>query len=99
MSTAVRTPIPLSRRLLAGTAVTIALAAGAATVVALDGPDDAQRAASGVPTRDELLLSLSPEERRYVQWVMSATPAQLAATFGTGSVGDRPPLKPGANTR
>jgi hypothetical protein len=96
VSTAIRTPIPLRRRMLAGAAVTITLAAGVATVVSLDGSD---RVANDVPARDELPIALSPEERRYVEWVVSATPEQLAATFGTGSVGVRPPLKPGANTR
>jgi hypothetical protein len=50
-------------------------------------------------SRAEVLASLTPEERLYVEWVSSATPEQLAAAFGNGTVEKVVPLKPGANTR
>jgi hypothetical protein len=45
------------------------------------------------------LASLTPEEKRYVDWVAAATPEQLVAAFGHEPSRVRPPLKPGANTR
>jgi hypothetical protein len=53
---------------------------------------DAIRPLDRVPTRAEVLGSLSPAERRYVKAVMALTPEQLAAGaasagFGTGNVG------------
>jgi len=39
---------------------------------------------SGSPTEASVLRSLTPRERQYVLGIMSLTPVQLSAAFGTG---------------
>jgi ABC-type Mn2+/Zn2+ transport system permease subunit len=101
MSATVRRPIQLKRMSLVGFAAAAAIATGVASAVLFSGDSDGTAPVkTGVPTKPGVLLSLAPEQRRYVEGITSAAPEQLAAAFGTGSVGsDRPALKPGANTR
>ena len=96
MSTAVRTPVPLSRRLLAGAAVSITLAAGVATVVSLDGTEARPERLADERRADALPDPGAATVRRLGHL---GDAEQLAAAFGAGSIGVRPPLKPGANTR
>ena len=61
----------------------IALAAWAiASHVIGPGPRSAR---SGVPTEASVLRSLTPQERQYAQGILSMTPAQLQAAFGTSA--------------
>ena len=98
-STTVRSPHRHWRGSLAALAAGIAVAGGV-TAIAASGGGDGTQAQSGAPSEAAVLSTLTPEQRRYVEWVSSATPEQLAAAYGThGVVKPRPPLKPGANTR
>lgn len=54
-----------------------------------------------VPTQASVLASLTPQERRYVVGIMSLTPAQLRAAFGTDklSIDNSTPTSLTANER
>jgi hypothetical protein len=57
-------------------------------------------AEASVPTRAEVLASLSPTTGQYVEAILSLTPAQLSASFGTGpAVTQKLNVKQGAPTR
>jgi hypothetical protein len=95
VSTSIRKPARLrqSRHLAAIAAVVIALsvAAGIATRAVESGTPPA--GGSG-PTQASVLRSLTPQERQYVLGILSLTPAQLSAAFGTS-----PTSVPGAGIR
>jgi hypothetical protein len=96
VSTTIRSPHRLTRGSLTALAAAVAIAGGAVAAVTLGDGDGTVSAGA---SRAEVLASLTPEERLYVEWVSSATPEQLAAAFGNGTVEKVVPLKPGANTR
>jgi hypothetical protein len=99
VSTTVRKPIRLRRGPLAALAAAVAVAGGVTAIVSLDG-GDSTKAQSDLPSKAAVLSTLTPEERRYVEWVSSAPPEQVAAAFGTYRVlKPRPILHPGANVR
>jgi hypothetical protein len=99
VSTTARSPHRRMRGSLAALAACTVVAAGVTALGSLGGGDDGQTRADA-PSMAEVLSPLTPEERRYVEWAMSATPEQLAATYGNHGVErDQPPLKPGANLR
>jgi hypothetical protein len=80
-------------------AAAVAVAAGGAAIVSFGGGDGTQ-AQGGLPSKETVLSTLTPEERQYVEWVSSAPPAQVAAAFGTYRVPKpRPILHPRANVR
>jgi hypothetical protein len=81
---------------LVGGVAALAGAAAIAAALAFGGGDtevDGARQASD----EAILSSLPPEQRRYVEWVVAATPEQLAAAFG-GPV-QPTPLKAGVTAR
>lgn len=73
-----------SRRLaiLAGLVAVIAIAAWAVATYAVgSGGRSAQHSA---PTQASVLSGLTPQARQYVLGIVSLTPAQVRAAFGTG---------------
>ena len=100
VSTPVRSRNRLKRKPLLGVAAAAAAAAvlGSTLFIGHGEPGEvAGRPASSSATR---LASLTPEVKRYVDWVAAATPEQLAAAFGHEPAQPvRLPLKPGAKTR
>jgi hypothetical protein len=100
VSTPVRGRDRLKRKPLLGIAAAVAVAAAAGSTLALGHGEQAEVAGRPVSSSTARLASLTPEEKRYVDWVAAATPEQLAATFGHEPARRiRPPLEPGANTR
>jgi hypothetical protein len=90
----------LKRKPLIGLAAAVAIAAAVGSAVPLRHGERAEIAGRPVSSNATRLASLTPEEKRYVDWVAAATPEQLAAAFGHEPARRiRPPLKPGANTR
>ena len=66
---------------LLGGVTAVAGAAAIAAALAFGG-GDADVRDSRPRSTEAILSSLSPEERRYVEWVVAASPEQLAAAFG-----------------
>jgi hypothetical protein len=83
-----------------GAAASIAAAAAVASTLAFGGGDGTSPAVKHVPSSAAPVATPSPETQRYIQWVESATPEELAAVYGgQGLKPDRPSLKPAASTR
>jgi hypothetical protein len=100
VSTPVRSDTRLRRKPLVGIAAAVAIAVAVAVTVPFGHGDPADVAGRPVSSSATPLASLTPEEKRYVDWVSAATPEQLAAAFGHQPARRiRPPLTPGANTR
>lgn len=100
VSTPFRSHNRLKRKPLLGLAAAVAIAAAVGSAVPLRHGEQAEIAGRPVSSSATRLASLTPEEKRYVDWVAAATPEQLAAAFGHEPARRiRPPLKPGANTR
>jgi hypothetical protein len=100
VSTPLRSHNRLKRKPLLGLAAAVAIAAAVGSAVPLGHGEHAEIAGRPVSSSATRLASLTPEEKRYVDWVAAATPEQLAAAFGHEPARRiRPPLKPGANTR
>lgn len=84
-----RTRLGRSHRL-ALVAALAAVIAVAAWAIAMNVSRSSNRhVRTGVPTQASVLGSLTPQERRYVVGIMSLTPAQLRAAFGT----DKPSIE------
>ena len=86
VSTSVPATIQMRRSRLFGVIAAVAVAVGGITMALLIfaadmGTESAQKSAQ--PTASAL-SSLSPTERQYVQTIVSMSPAQLRAAFGTG---------------
>ena len=85
----VSTSIPRTARLgrshrLVLVAALAAVIAVAAWAIAMNVSGSSHRQVrTGVPTQASVLGALTPQERRYVVGIMSLTPAQLRAAFGT----------------
>jgi Protein of unknown function (DUF4242) len=85
----ISTSIPRTARLgrshrLVLVAALAAVIAVAAWAIAMNVSGSSNRQArTGVPTQASVLGSLTPQERRYVVGIVSLTPAQLRAAFGT----------------
>jgi hypothetical protein len=100
VSTPVRSHTWLKRKPFVGIAAAVAIAAAAGSTVPLGDGEQAEVAGRPVSSSATRLAWLTPEEKKYVDWVAAATPEQLAAAFGHQPARRiRPPLKPGANTR
>jgi hypothetical protein len=100
VSTPVRSRNRLKRKPLLGIAAAVAAAAAVGSALSLGHGEPAEVAGRPVSSGATRLASLTPEEKRYVDWVAAATPEQLAAAFGHEPARRIPPqLKPGANTR
>jgi hypothetical protein len=87
LTTTVPTTIEITRRRLWGLIVAIAAAAAVVTwalIAALDPRSDTSSPTAR--TRDEVLASLSPAARAYVEGIEALSPLQLAAGFGTDPV-------------
>ena len=98
----VSTPIRSHNRRtpLIGIAAAVAIAAAVGSGVLLRHGEQAETAGRPVSSSATRLASLTPAQKRYVDWAAAATPEQLAAAFGHEPARRiRPPLKPGANTR
>jgi hypothetical protein len=96
-TTTVRSPHRRMRASLAALAACTAVAGGITAVGSL-GEGDGSQAQGDTPSMAEVLSRLTPEQRRYVEWVTWASAEQLAAAYGNHGV-QQPPLKPGANLR
>jgi hypothetical protein len=80
VSTTIRTPHP-RRGALIGAAASIAAAGAVASILAFGGGEGTSPAVNHVPSS----AAPSAETQRFVEWVRSATPEQLAAAYGTGT--------------
>ena len=71
-----------------GLLVAVATLAAAVTWVLVTSAIDARSAQThtNVPTREQVLSSLSPTERQYVTAIASASPLELAAAYGTSPI-------------
>jgi hypothetical protein len=84
-STTVRSPHRRMRGSLALLAASAAVAGGV-IVLGSSGRGDGSESQSISPSNAEVLSGLTPEQRRYVEWVSSAPTEQVAAAFGTDGV-------------
>ena len=85
-TTSVPTTIQLRPTRLAGLMVAAAAVAAVVTWALLvfavnQGTENAQR---DIASNDAVLSSLTTQQRQYVEGVMALSPAELAATYGTG---------------
>ena len=100
VSTPARSRIRFPHRPLVGITAAVAIATAVGVTVPLGQGERADLAGRPVLSGATGLASLTPEEKRYVEWVAAATPEQLAAAFGHEPARrTQQPLKPGANIR
>ncbi len=64
-------------------AVVVAIGAGAWALTTNLGGSDTHPAQSARPTDASILRSLTPQSRKYVQGIMSMSPQQIQAAYGT----------------
>jgi hypothetical protein len=83
-TTTVPTTIQLSRGRLTGLMLTAAALAALITWALLVFAVGSESAAPSRAASADVLASLGPQERQFVEGIMALTPAQLAAAYGAG---------------
>jgi hypothetical protein len=96
VSTSIQKPVGLRKSphsLAIAVVVSVIALCGAAGIATRAFKSGTRPARTSVPTQSSVLRSLSPRQRQYVLGILSLTPAQLQAAFGTS-----PTSAPGAGS-